>query len=257
MMKMVSILLFSLFWGMQAWAEQRECSVDLSKTEKIFCGECQGEINIMSKEQVRSMEKFTDAVTHETASYELYRKLLLTREFLENKKNRVECSNYNRIITDFSFYMQTALETCAEPPTAPLTNRNKLCGWTLYTHFHDLDAKWVVEWADWQSSDRNWRPKANALAIKQRIRNDVLKDLDWCQKINTNWSHSRLVNTYSISLACDNLKFNLEQERPNSTAAASMPQSVPPAENPVSKDPCSFYYDTDAGKKFYLDHCLN
>ena len=178
------------------------------------------------------MASFIDRSSHEIETYETYRQLILTKEFLDEKKNKEECSNFENIKSDYDYTFEKTVQRCTEKPTPlALNNRNTLCNWAVKTHLKNENAKFINKWSDGQNSNGEYIYKPNSKELKTTIKSEVTDTINWCNTVNKNWSTDRvpLTHSFSINMNCDLLKFNLYNDTDSKPVQVTRPVSVPAA----------------------------
>jgi hypothetical protein len=230
----------------------KECVVDTksSGANPNDCIHCTTDVKSPAGKAGSTFDGVMNFVTNKDDQQKTVSKFKATLNFLNSKKNKAECSNYNVIATNHKNEFKLELAECEEGPDL-LDRRKMLCEYVLNAY---SNAVIDTFYSYWSRTGANGKPEFIPGRYKEQIEGPIRAHDSWCKKVKANYKNKMYISCGEVSNWVDEFNITKRVGEAMKRDMETKEESISPAEKrkKMLENACK-YFDTHDPTTFTKD----
>lgn len=192
---MKALILFVLLTSSKAYS--KECAVDMTPkgANPNDCIHCTADMKTPVGKAGNTFDGVMNFVSNKEEQQKSIAKYKATLSFLNSKKNKTECSNYNAIASKYKSEFRKDLNECEEGPDM-LDRRKMLCDYVLNTYSSSIIDTF---YAHWSKTGANGKPELIPGRFKEQIEGPIRAHDSWCRKVKANYKNKMFISCGEVA----------------------------------------------------------
>lgn len=254
---MKTLIFFVLLFSSQVFSKECTVNVNSNGANPNDCIHCTTEVKTPAGKAGGTFDGVMNFVTNKDDQQKAVTKYKATANFLNSKKNKAECSNYNAIADAHKNEFKKDLSECEEGPDM-LDRRKMLCEYVLNTYSNTVIDTF---YAYWSRTGANGKPEFIPGRYKEQIEGPIRDHDSWCKKVKANYKHKMYISCGEVANWVE--EFNITKR-----VGEAMKRDMQTKETPISaaekrkkmmEDACKIFDEKGINqftKGLYLAECI-